>query len=419
MKESSTLARVDADRLWADLMKIAEFTEPAKPYTRRCFSPLFDQARAWLKQRFTECGVAVRIDAAGNLVGRLDGTSPDAGTIMIGSHCDTVAGGGRFDGVAGVIAALEIARSLKEQGFKPRHNLEFVDFLAEEANVFGLSCVGSRGMSGFLEEKMLAYSSPDGETLAQAITAVGGDGQRTADAKRSDIRAFFELHIEQGPILENECLEIGLVTGIVGIRRIEILFRGEADHAGTTPMRLRRDAAAALAETMVLVRNLAEGMALLKQGHFVATVGVVEVQPNAANVVPESARMIIDVRSENRELLEKFTAALDTATTAIAAVLRVDRESLTILSDSLPSSCNDDLRTLLGECARDMRLSTRDLASGAGHDAGFISKIAPAAMVFVPCRKGKSHSADEWADPDALEEGANVIAEAIMRFDSR
>jgi N-carbamoyl-L-amino-acid hydrolase len=405
----STLARIDADRFWADLMKIAEFTEPGKPYTRRSFSPLFLQARSWLKERFEAAGLTVSYDAAGNLIGRLVGTKSGAGTIMMGSHSDTVNGGGRFDGVAGVIAALEIARTLKEQGFKPRHNLEFVDFLAEEPNAFGLSCVGSRGMCGFLEERMLAYAAPEGETLGEAINRVGGNFAGIEQGKRSDIKAFFELHIEQGPILENECHDIGLVTAIVGIRRIEIIFRGEADHAGTTPMKLRRDAAAAMAEAMVYVRKMAEGLSVQNDGYFVATVGVVEVQPNGANVVPESARMIIDVRAENRDVMERFASALDTTTAAIAAAYRVDRDGPNILSE---------LRNLLGQCAKDMRLSTRDLASGAGHDCAFIAKIAPAAMVFVPCRKGKSHASEEWAEPDALAEGANVIAEAIMRFDA-
>ena len=157
-------------------------------------------------------------------------------------------------------------------------------------------------------------------------------------------------------------------------------------------MKLRRDAAAAMAEAMVYVRKMAEGLSLQNDGYFVATVGVVEVQPNGANVVPESARMVIDVRAENRDVMERFASALDTTTAAIAAAYRVDRDGPNILSDSMPSRCNTELRNLLGQCAKDMRLSTRDLASGAGHDCAFISKIAPAAMVLVPCRKGKSHA---------------------------
>lgn len=415
---STSATAVDADRFWKDLMAIAEFTLPDLPYTRRSFSPLFLKGRQWLTERMTEAGLAVTIDPAGNLIGTLAGTEPGLGTIMIGSHSDTVSGGGRFDGVAGVIAALEIARTLKQHGYKPRHNIEVVDFLAEEPNDFGLSCVGSRGMSGFLDDTMLAYKAPGGETLAQGITRVGGTPEKIKAGTRCNVRAFFELHIEQGPILENECIEIGLVTGIVGIRRIEIIFRGEADHAGTTPMYLRRDAAAAAAETMVHIRRLAEGLALAGEGHFVATTGVVEVQPNAANVVPQTARLVIDARSESRPLMERFFAAVDTTSAAVASSLRVERDKLNVLSDSMPALCDAKLRELLGQCAKQLMLSTRDLASGAGHDAAFISRIAPAAMVFVPCRKGKSHAAEEWADQDALAYGANTIVEAIMRVDN-
>ncbi len=411
-------ALVNSERLWNDLMAIAEFTLPEQPYTRRAFTPLFAKGRQWLTDKFTEAGFEVSLDAAGNLIGKIVGTTSGAGTIMLGSHSDTVPSGGRFDGVAGVIAALEIGRVLKESNFKAKHNIEVVDFLAEEPNVYGLSCVGSRGMTGNMDENMLSFTEPAGETLGEAIKRVGGAPNLISSAKRSDLRAFFELHIEQGPILEQKKIDIGLVTAIVGIRRLEIVFNGEADHAGTTPMNLRRDAAVALAETVVFIRKIAEDFALRGEGHFVATVGVIEIQPNAMNVVPQCARLIIDARSESKDLMDRFMEEVKRITATAAETYRVECEVPKMLSNSIASICDPDLRSLLNSCAKDLGLTTMDLASGAGHDAAFLSRIAPAAMVFVPCLRGKSHAPEEWAEASALAAGANVIAEAIMRFDT-
>jgi N-carbamoyl-L-amino-acid hydrolase len=426
-------------------MKIAEFTDPAHPYTRRAFSPLFMQAREWLAGRFRDAGLEVRVDAAGNLIGLLraggnrtehpttsteqggsvntiaragsTGVSANgSGTIMIGSHTDTVADGGRFDGIAGVIAGLEIMRALRGSGHQFRHDVELVDFLAEEPNDFGLSCVGSRGMSGFLDNNMLDYRAA-GETLASAITRVGGDPRRLNEAQRADVRAFFELHIEQGPILEQKGIDVGVVTTIVGIRRLEIIFEGETDHAGTTPMDMRRDAAAAMAEAIVEVRRLAERQAKAGEGHFVATVGIAEVEPGAANVVARRARIVVDARSERKEVLERFTEAIDRESLSIASKLRVQRTAFNTLSDSQPSVCDERLRHLLSNSAAACGCSSMDLASGAGHDAAFMSRIAPMAMLFVPCRRGKSHDASEWCDAAALERGAQVVARAMVHLD--
>lgn len=415
---TKTTTHVDAQALWDDLMKIAEFTDADQPYTRPAFSQLHVQAREWLQTRFTEAGLDVHMDAAGNLVGRLVGTEKGAGTILVGSHSDTVPGGGRFDGVAGVIAALEIARAIQRSGAKLKHNLEIIDFLAEEMNPWGLSCVGSRAIAGELDQNLLEYTDTTGETLGQAINRIGGIPQRIKNSKRHDIRGFFELHIEQGPVLENEKIDIGLVTAIVGITRLELFFRGEADHAGTTPMDVRKDAVAAAAETMVAVRKLAEKYSE-SEHYFVATIGVVEVVPGAANVIPEKVRIVVDARSDNRELMLKFLEEVDAAARPAAESLRVEYEGYNKLSDTLPAWCDEKLRTLLGDCAKDLGFSTRELPSGAGHDAAFVSRVAPAAMVFVPCLKGKSHTSQEFAEADALAAGAATIAEAIIRLDDQ
>ena len=281
---------LDADRLWADVMALAEITDPQRPYTRRSFTALFLEGRAWLAEKFAEAGLATRIDAAGNLIGRLEGTNPALGAIAIGSHSDTVPCGGRFDGIAGVATGLEIVRAFRNSGIRAEHSIEIIDFLAEEPSEYGLSCVGSRGMTGLLDARMLSLTGPGGETLCDALGRVGGDPGRLDLARRDDIKAFLELHIEQGIVLESRSLDIGIVTSIVGIRRIEIIFQGEADHAGTTPLGLRHDALVAAAATVGSVRRLAEGLAAEGPDYFVATVGILTVEPSASNIVPGRAR---------------------------------------------------------------------------------------------------------------------------------
>jgi N-carbamoyl-L-amino-acid hydrolase len=408
---------IDGGRLWDDLMQLAEITDPGKPYTRRSFSPLFDKGRLWLRRRFEQADLTTRIDAAGNLIGRREGSEPSAGTILIGSHSDTVPSGGRFDGPAGVLTALEIVRSLAESGVTLRHNIEVIDFLAEEPSEFGLSCIGSRGMAGVLDQKMLAYTDTAGEALSHAIDRVGGNIAILASAKRSDIAAFFELHIEQGLVLQDASIDVGVVTAIVGITRIEVIFKGSADHAGTTPMHLRRDAFTPAAKTAVFVDRIARELIARKDGLFVATIGIVSVTPGASNVVPQEARIVIDARSENRALMDEFLTRLDTETAAFATESRTERATFSRLSDTNPTACDPGLRGLLRDSANALGFSHIDIASGAGHDAAFVARFAPAAMLFIPCRDGKSHAPEEWAEPDAIAAGAAVIAEAVLRFD--
>lgn len=409
---------VDRDRLWADIMALAELTEPDAPYTRRSFSPMFLRGRDWLAQRFAAAGMAVRLDAGGNLIGRLAGEGRAPGTIMIGSHSDSVPSGGRFDGMAGVIAALEVVRALRDAGRAMNHAIEVVDFLAEEPSEFGLSCVGSRAMAGCLSGDMLEYRNAAGETLAAAIDRVGGDAAAIEQARRSDIAAFLELHIEQGPVLEATRTDLGIVSAIASVTRVEIRFEGRADHAGTTPMHLRRDAGLGAAAAMAFVAAEAERHAGMGRGHFVATTGVVTLSPNAANVIPGEARLVVDIRAEDDGALDEFLRDLDTRTSAIARSLRVGRAGWKVLSRTRPAHCDPHLRKLLEDSARSLGFSTLEMASGAGHDAAFLSTIAPGAMVFVPCREGRSHAPEEWATPEAIAAGAATLLETVMRLDA-
>lgn len=417
MKAKSNLP-VDGNRLWDDLMALADITEPGKPYTRRSFSPLFLKGRAWLQQRFEEAGLSVRLDTGGNLIGRLEGSEPSAGTILLGSHSDTVPSGGRFDGVAGVIAALEVLRALRDNGKKLRHAVEVIDFLAEEPSEHGLSCIGSRAMAGQLTPAMLDYRDGEGERLGDAIDRIGGDVSRLPQALRDDIAAYFELHIEQGIVLESQGIDLGIVTAIVGIARVELCFEGRADHAGTTPMHLRSDAGVACAHAIAFAAQRAGEMAALGRGHFVATAGVVEQLPNASNIVPGQSRIVFDIRGEDQALVHQFIAELEAQSHIIAEACRVERSEWKLLSDASPTDFDPHLQALLSQSAADFGFSSLSMASGAGHDAAFVARFAPSAMVFIPCRDGRSHAPEEWAESDALAAGAATIYEAVLRFDA-
>jgi N-carbamoyl-L-amino-acid hydrolase len=409
---------IDANRLWRDMMALGELTEPERPYTRRSFTPLFAQGRALLTEWLESAGLSTRIDAAGNLIGRLEGTDPARPAIALGSHSDTVPAGGRFDGIAGVIAALEVARAISTSGVRLRHPIEVIDCLAEEPSAFGLSCIGSRGMVAKLDPAMLRMTDPDGRILADALREVGGDPDRIESARREDLSAFLELHIEQGPVLEAEAIDIGVVTAIVGIRRIEIRFEGQAAHAGTAPMHLRRDAAYAGALTIAKIRERAEALASEGAPYFVATVGIMEVWPGGSNVVPGRCRIVVDARSSDMAMTDRFAEMLDKDSRDAAATARVDRVEMAVLSDGVPAICDPRLRTTIRAAAAATGHSATNIASGAGHDAAFMATVCPSAMIFIPCLRGMSHTPDEYSTPAQLAAGTSVLLETLLRLDA-
>lgn len=408
---------VDPARIAEVIDGLARLTEPDRPYTRRAFTALFPAGRDFLVERFRAAGLETRIDAAGNLIGRRPGRKPGLGTIMLGSHSDTVPDGGRYDGIAGVAAALEVACALADQGMELDHDLEIIDFLAEEVSVFGVSCIGSRGMAGVLPEEWLSRAS-GGLTLKQGIREAGGEPARIAAEARRDIAAFLELHIEQGPVLETERLDIGVVTAIAGITRIEIIVEGRADHAGTTPMGGRADALAAAARLVTgieaLAKSLSEG-----PGHFTATVGEFAIEPNAANVVPSRARLLIDARAEERTAMELFAASVDRLAEQVA------RETGTVvaaprrISDNLPTPGDPLLLDVLDAACETVGAGHRRMASGAGHDTAWMARVTRSAMIFVPCLGGRSHAPEEFAETDDIALGAAVLLHAVIQLDGK
>jgi N-carbamoyl-L-amino-acid hydrolase len=405
------------DRLWQDLMALAEITDPDKPYTRRCFTDRFLEGRRWLERRFTDAGLTTRLDAGGNLIGRLEGSGPTLKTLMIGSHSDTVPSGGRFDGPLGVLAGLEVVRMLGDNRIRLRHPLEIVDFLSEEPSNYGPSCIGSRAMTGFLDASMLTLCNSAGESLAAAMIRMGAEPERLTGPLRDDVAAFLELHIEQARVLEDCNLDIGLVIAIVGIARVEIEFTGSAAHAGTTPYPLRRDALVAAADLITRVRKLGEHFARNLNGYFIATTGRIEVLPNASNVVPGLARLTVEARAEQAAQLDAFLQELAQASLAAAAAAGVERSAFKRISRSEPSPSDQRLLEHFGAAADYLSLKTIRMASGAGHDAAFVGQIAPMAMIFVPSHEGKSHCSEEWTESKQCASGARMLYEAVLRID--
>jgi N-carbamoyl-L-amino-acid hydrolase len=403
---------VNESRCWGWLMQLGNITDPALPWTRTAFSELHGHGRQFLANRMQELGLETRIDAAGNLIGRRVGSDPAAGTIMLGSHSDTVVGGGRFDGIAGVIAGLEIAAALRDGGLRLRHALEIVDFLAEEPNEFGLSCIGSRGMAGALDADMLARKNRAGTTLQEGIRSTGAPA---GGARRADVAAFFELHIEQGPVLEAEGREVGIVTHIAGIRRLALTFKGQAAHAGTTPLELRQDALVAASRFVLDLREALKG-ARASGSFVIATVGQINIAPNAPNVVPGEAQLVVDLRSDVAETLVTWTDRIRALGEQAVSGTKVRLTGCRLLSATQPATCAPSLTAHLREAARELGLLQQDIVSGAGHDAAFLSQIAPAAMLFVPSRDGMSHCAQEWTDADALAKGVATVLRAVRAF---
>lgn len=413
MREIAFSTIPDRERLAADIYTLATFVDPEQPgFTRRPFTKAFQEARHWLQRRMEAAGLAVRLDAAGNLVGRRPG-SEDLPPIMIGSHTDTVAGGGRFDGIIGVIGGLEVARCLSELGIDLRHPLEVVDFLAEEPTEFGVSTVGSRGMVGTLSPDLLAKQDGQNRTLAEALESLGGHPRQVPAEVRKpgSIAAYLELHIEQGPVLDREGISLAAVTGIAGIRRFHLVLEGQPNHAGTTPMALRRDALVAAAQFVVDAEAIAR-----EEENAVGTVGYLIHRPNMANVVPGKAELIVEMRSIDPQVIDRIGQRLQQRAEQIARERGISITT-NLLTDAAPVQADPRLLAITVEACQETVPGALMLPSGAGHDATQIGTIAPMGMIFVPSRDGRSHCPDEWTDVEDIALGVRALALALIKTD--
>jgi N-carbamoyl-L-amino-acid hydrolase len=408
---------LNAERLNARVERLARLTLPDVPWTRRAFSPLFTEARKWLGEEFAAAGLTVTQDAGGNLIGRRPGKGRRTKPLITGSHCDTVVGGGRFDGIVGVLAGIEVAHTLNEQGITLEHPFEVIDFLSEEPSDYGISCVGSRAFSGMLDAGMLASKNAAGETLGEALRRMGCNPDALKALRAADsTAAFVELHIEQGPVLESRRLPIGVVTNIVGIRRVLITVTGRSDHAGTTPMDIRCDA-------LVGAARLIDGayrMASAKNGkphYVVATIGRVVVAPNMPNAVPGHVELMLEVRSDSNGILDRFPEDLLASAADDLRALRVSAGAAHV-SRAKPTDCHSLVMEAVERAADAMGYASMHLPSGAGHDAVYVAPTGPIGMIFIPCLGGRSHCPEEWIEPQQLLDGTRVLYRTILELDS-
>ncbi|TDL75434.1 Zn-dependent hydrolase [Rhodococcus qingshengii] len=405
----------NVERIQSDIEKLATFVNPEKPgWTRRPFTPWYFQGREWLKNQMLAIGMEVEVDSASNLIGRIQGTNPQLPPIIIGSHTDTVTGGGRFDGIIGVIGGLEIARMLKEMGISLRHSLEIVDFTAEEPSEFGISTIGSRGMVDNLSEEMLIRRDPSGLALSEGILMAGGQPDEISSHARrlGDVALYLEMHIEQGPVLEQSKNKLGVVTGIVGIHRYRVIVDGKPNHAGTTPMNMRFDAFTGAAQIALELESLCQKEYMEP---VVGTIGKLNVEPNASNVIPGKVIFDLEVRSLDTGILEQIMKEFQGKSTNIA-----ETRGLTVHFDCLSKSepilvAPEIQRVLEGACKETG--STILMPSGAGHDANQLARIAPIGMIFVPSKDGRSHCPEEWTSYEEVALGIKALARALLTFD--
>ncbi len=410
---------VQPQRIDDDIAALAAFTDPELPYTRRAFSPLYHQSRRWLAERMAEAGLAVRVDAASNLIGRLRGEDDTTPPLMMGSHTDTVEAGGRFDGIVGVIGALEVARCIRESGAALRHSLEVVDFTCEEPTLVGVTPMGSRLMTGEVTPKMVAATStPSGEPLPDAINALGGDAAHLERARRrpGELAGYLELHIEQGRVLERGEYAVGVVTAVAGPCRGLITLTGQADHAGATLMGDRRDALAGAAEAVLALERIASDPELVQD--TVGTVGSVQVHPNMVNVIPGSVELWVDVRSIHQRDIDTAKERLERALNDIGQRRRLE-VSLEWLHTENPVTVPQEMHAVVAEACHDLGIPSISLPSRASHDAARLAAIVPVGMVFVPCKDGRSHTPDEWIDLEQIVQGVRVLGQALLKLDRR
>ncbi|MGQ1798862.1 M20 family metallo-hydrolase [Kocuria oceani] len=383
-------------------------------WTRQVFGEPYRESREWVAATMREAGLEVHRDAAGNLVGRLAGTSSSAPALMTGSHTDTVDGGGRFDGVVGVLGAIEAARSIRESGTPLSRDLLVVDFLGEESNEYGLSCLGSRTMAGELTAADLDRRNLPGRSLGSAYEAFGLDPSALLNPDRTapgPLHGYVELHIEQGPTLEREGDQIGVVTSISGIERFVAHFAGREDHAGTRPVADRHDAMVAAAQAVLAVRS--EGCG----APGVATTTHVRNRSSSPNVVPSAVDVSGELRSIDRSWLTGAKRRLGEQILSASRGYGVDVD-FDWTSDNEIVDVHPRAYDLVAATTAELGYSWRPVPSGATHDAVHLASLAPMAMIFVPSRDGRSHCPEEWTDAADIGRGVHVLAESLRALDA-
>jgi beta-ureidopropionase / N-carbamoyl-L-amino-acid hydrolase len=405
--------KIDPERLWGEIMETAAFGGTAKGgVARLTLTDLDRQVRDWFRARTETLGCTVTVDDMGAMFARRPGQR-DVPPIAMGSHLDTQPTGGKFDGVLGTLGALEALRTLHEAGYETFAPIEVVNWTNEEGSRFAPAMVASGVFGGaFDKEWARGRKDADGITFGDALEAIGYRGPQTCGDH--PLSAFFELHIEQGPILEAEGKEIGVVTDVQGIRWYEATITGQDAHTGATPMYMRKNALLGAARMVEAIDGIAKAHAPLAVG----TIGHLVVKPNSTNVVPGEVFLRVDLRHPDGAVLDAMEKELYAAFDEMAATLTLGVEKSRIFENPpvrFDAACIASVR----EGAKAAGFSTRDMVSGAGHDAAYVSRVAPAAMVFVPCRGGISHNEAEFTSKEQCAAGAQVLLQAVLDFDRK
>jgi N-carbamoyl-L-amino-acid hydrolase len=409
---------IDAAALRSRLEALSVFGRPeggtfADGVSRVAYSDADVKGRAYLMGLMRAAGFEPRVDPAGNVFGRSEGTEPALPPILFGSHIDSVPKGGNFDGDLGSLAALGVLEALQRAGTRTRHPLEMVVWSAEEGVAFGRGLAGSRIVAGDITPADLEQVW-NGMTRAEALRRIGGRPERIDDAVRlrGAYHAYLELHIEQGGVLERGGVAVGVVEGIVSIERHRIVVTGMANHAGTTPMNERQDALVAASQVTLAVRDVVTA----RPGRHVGTVGHLEVEPNAPNVIPGTVRMTVELRDLSPGTLVALGDTIRERVQAIAASTHT-RIEMTSLGGNPPALASPDVQRVIEQSAGAIGLDSQRLPSGAGHDAQMMAQLCPMGMIFVPSVGGISHSPKELTRWDDCANGANVLLRSVVALD--
>lgn len=385
--------------------------------TRLVFSIKELRSRQVLIHLMRQAGLKIHVDAIGNIFGRLDGADPKAPALLAGSHLDTVIHGGKYDGPVGVIGALEAVRTIRENKIPLRAPLEVVCFIGEESSRFGFSTLGSSLVAGEVQPKDLTNAvDAQGTKLADVLSSLGISARNLFRLARDpkSMKAYLELHIEQGPILEAKAKRIGLVTSIAAPSRFKVIFAGRADHSGTTPMEMRKDALVAAAQLIEYVEKICRKFSSMEKGRVVGTVGAMKIEPGVINAVPGRAELSIDIRSTSAPAKDKVARLVKQRGAAIARDRGIAIEVLNIRAED-PVPLDKRLLRVTRQLCDEKAIDYEMMPSGAGHDAMQMAKITPAGMIFIPSRRGISHNPLEWTDPDDIALGAQLLMETMIR----
>jgi allantoate deiminase len=409
------LPKADPRRIARFLREVGEIgADPRGGWSRPAFGPEEREAHAVFERWATDLGLASSTDAIGNTFGELEGNTPGP-ILLVGSHLDTVPRGGGFDGVAGVAAALEVARLLVESGGLNR-TYRAVVFSGEEGARFGAPCIGSRVATGaFTTDTLRTLTDREGCSVLERAVEVGLRPVDAAEAvwNEGSVSAFLELHIEQGRVLEGRGRTLGVVDAIAGSTRVELAFSGNADHSGATPMLLRHDALVGASELVIEAEHRAASYRTA-----VATVGDLEVEPGSFTTVPGETRLSLDVRDVDSERQRELAEELLDAAIRIAARRGLDLSAV-LVSDQSPVVLHKPVREQLARAAHERDVPFCVLPSGATHDTAHVAKVAPAGMIFVPSRQGVSHAPEEWSSVEDISRGAEVMAAALRALDKQ